>query len=485
MGYDSESKGYRIYWPGKRSVTVERNVVFNQNDLQNLNESTVIQDEAQSEGERYKFIQAPLKNTDIKTEKPDEGDFSNPEISERQSKPHQMPQSSNSITFPSIQKSQMEINPESQDKDQTSNNQYGQGKRDCLPQGTYKTMNNGLIAAITKFDNETQPAVPEELLESSDGYSNQLGDLPLDMALVGYSSTDPKTLDEALHGLNAKQWQETLEYEISQLKKLNTWIVEDLPKGQTTIPCSEVIKVKQGPDREVKSYRVRIVAGGHRQVEGINYSETFSSAAKMLTVHTVLANAAHQDWEIEHIDVKSAYLNAPLKEVIYMRPPHSVLKPGQEGKVLRPLKGQYGLKQAGRGWYLEMARVFLTDPGFKQSHIDYSVFYCQTEKEHTIVAVATDNMAVTSKYAANAERFKSMVKEHWEITDHRPIQWFLGFEIKRNHKARMISINQCAYIESMVDKFRLTRVKHISTPMEPNAQFTTKQSHLLKIRPLA
>ena len=64
-----------------------------------------------------------------------------------------------------------------------------------------------------------------------------------------------------------------------------------------------------------------IVAGGHRQVEGVNYSETFSSVAKMPTVQVVLANAATQDWEIEHVDVKSAYLNAMLKETIYMKPP--------------------------------------------------------------------------------------------------------------------------------------------------------------------
>jgi len=106
---------------------------------------------------------------------------------------------------------------------------------------------------------------------------------------------------------------------------------------------------------------VRIIAGGHRQVEGVNYTETFSAAAKMPTVQVILANAAHQDWEIEHVDVKSAYFNAPL---IYMKPPRGVLKPGQEGKVLRLKKGLYGLKQAGRGWYLKMSRVFLKELGF-------------------------------------------------------------------------------------------------------------------------
>ena len=97
--------------------------------------------------------------------------------------------------------------------------------------------------------------------------------------------------------------------EINQLQKFGTWVIEDLPKGQTAIPCSEVLQVKQGPGGEVQSYRVRIMAGGHRQVEGVNYTETFSVAAKMPTVRTVLANASHQDWEIEHVDVKSAYLD--------------------------------------------------------------------------------------------------------------------------------------------------------------------------------
>ena len=105
---------------------------------------------------------------------------------------------------------------------------------------------------------------------------------------------------------------------------------------------------------------------------------------------------------MEHINVKSAYLNAPLKEDTYMRPLRGILKPGQEGKVLKLLKGPYGLKKAGRGWYLEISRVLITEMEFKCSGIDHSVFYKRKGKKHTIVAVATDNMAVTSKCAVDA-----------------------------------------------------------------------------------
>ena len=126
--------------------------------------------------------------------------------------------------------------------------------------------------------------IPEGVESGVREVSNYPYELPLDVAALGHSDLDPKTFDEALHGPNAKEWQEALDYEINQLQKLGMWVVEDLPAGQTTIPCSEVVRVKRGLDGEVQSYRVQIMAGGHRQVEGVNYTETFSAAAKMPTV---------------------------------------------------------------------------------------------------------------------------------------------------------------------------------------------------------
>ena len=118
-----------------------------------------------------------------------------------------------------------------------------------------------------------------------------------DFALVRNIGPDPKTLDKALCGPNAKHWQKALEYEIGQLEKLETWDIIDLPQGHTAIPCSKVIKVKCRPNSETLSYWVRIIAGGHRQVKGINYMETFSAPAKMPTVHVVLA----QYFTVPHI----------------------------------------------------------------------------------------------------------------------------------------------------------------------------------------
>ena len=67
VGYDSKSKGFRIYWPTKRSITVERNVVFNGNNIQEKENSTVTVG-VQSEGEKDKVIQHPENITEVENQ---------------------------------------------------------------------------------------------------------------------------------------------------------------------------------------------------------------------------------------------------------------------------------------------------------------------------------------------------------------------------------------------------------------------------------
>ena len=141
-----------------------------------------------------------------------------------------------------MQKTQTKAHTESQDKDQPVNNQYGHKKRDRLPQGSYRTMNEGLVATVTTVVDLDQVVSPEELHNDPDCYINCFQDLPPDLSLSSYSGVDPKMLDKALRGPNTKEWQEAHKYEISQLEKSKTWVVEDLPRGHTAIPVEDKVQ---------------------------------------------------------------------------------------------------------------------------------------------------------------------------------------------------------------------------------------------------
>ena len=94
-------------------------------------------------------------------------------------------------------------------------------------------------------------------------------------------------------------------------------------------------------------YKARLVTKGYTQVQGIDYEETFSPVARYKSIWYLLAHAALQDWEIEAMDVKLAYLHGVLEEEIYMEQPEGFVAKGEEDKVCKLVRSLYGLKQAG------------------------------------------------------------------------------------------------------------------------------------------
>ena len=96
-----------------------------------------------------------------------------------------------------------------------------------------------------------------------------------------------------------------------------------------------------------RCYKARLVAKGYTQVQGIDYEETFSPVARYESIRYLLTHATLQDWEIEAMDVKLAYLHGVLKEEIYMEQLEGFVAKGEEDKVCRLVRSLYGLKQAG------------------------------------------------------------------------------------------------------------------------------------------
>ena len=110
-------------------------------------------------------------------------------------------------------------------------------------------------------------------------------------------------------------------------------------------------------DGNVHVYKARLVAKGFRQVQGVDYDETFSLVAMLKSIRIILAIAAHFDYEIWQMDVKTAFLNRNLIEDVYMMQPKGFVNLTNAGKICKLRKSIYELKQASRSWNIHFDEV--------------------------------------------------------------------------------------------------------------------------------
>jgi hypothetical protein len=101
----------------------------------------------------------------------------------------------------------------------------------------------------------------------------------------------------------------------------NTTELTKLLEGRIAISNKWVFRIKRKANSEIDRYRARLVARGLSQTRGIDFQETFAPIAKLPSIRTMLALAVALDLEIHQMDVKSAFLNRELEEVIYMVQP--------------------------------------------------------------------------------------------------------------------------------------------------------------------
>ena len=124
-----------------------------------------------------------------------------------------------------------------------------------------------------------------------------------------------------------------------------------LPKGKKSIRCKWVFKKKEGT-AGVKNarYKARLVVKGYSQIAGVDFTDVFSPVVKHSSIRALLGIVAFHDYELELLDVKTAFLHGELEEDIYMQQPEGFKVLSKEDYVCLLKRSLYGLKQSPRQW---------------------------------------------------------------------------------------------------------------------------------------
>ncbi|GJV52499.1 retrovirus-related pol polyprotein from transposon TNT 1-94 [Tanacetum coccineum] len=167
------------------------------------------------------------------------------------------------------------------------------------------------------------------------------------MFALTVSIVEPKNIKEAMAD---SAWIEAMQDELHQFDRLKVWELVDKPFGKMIIKLKWLWKNKKDEDQTVIRNKARLVAKGYAQEEGIDFEESFAPVARLEAVRIFVAHAAHKSFPIYQMDVKTAFLNGPLKEEVYVAQPEGFVDPDHPEKVyllkksLPSVKALYGFK---------------------------------------------------------------------------------------------------------------------------------------------
>lgn len=131
-----------------------------------------------------------------------------------------------------------------------------------------------------------------------------------------------------------------------------------IPKDKKLIGCKWVYRVKLKADGSIDRFKARLGAKGFNQIEGNDFHDNFSPAAKVVTVRILFVVAVINSWLLYKLDVNSAFLHDFLDEEIYMQPLKGYDN-CKESQVCKLKKSFYGLKQVARQWNTKFSKQLL------------------------------------------------------------------------------------------------------------------------------
>nr|GEZ55218.1 putative ribonuclease H-like domain-containing protein [Tanacetum cinerariifolium] len=209
--------------------------------------------------------------------------------------------------------------------------------------------------------------------------------------------------------------------------------------------------------------KARLVAQGHTQEEGIDYEEVFAPVARIEAIRLFLAYASFMGFMVYQMDVKSAFLYETIEEEVYVCQPPRFEDPNHPDKVYKVVKAIYGLHQAPRAWYETLAN-YLLENGLQRGKIDQTLFIKRQKGDILLVQIYIDDIIFGATNKDLCKSFEKLTKDKFQTSSMGELTFFLGLQVKQNNDG--IFISQDKYVAEILRKFRLTKGKSASTPID-------------------
>ena len=189
-------------------------------------------------------------------------------------------------------------------------------------------------------------------------------------------------------------------------------------------------------------------------------SDTYAPVTRLEAIRILLAYACAHNIKLYQIDVKSAFLNGYINELVYVEQPPD-FEDEKTNHVYKLRKALYGLKQAPRAWY-ERLRDFLLSKGFIMGKVDTTLFTKKIGKDLFVLQIYMDDIIFGSTNQDFGEEFGKMMASEFEMSMIGELSYFLGLQIKQIKNGTFVS--QGKYIKECSRSLAWMRAKLLVHP---------------------
>ncbi|CAI7888356.1 unnamed protein product, partial [Closterium sp. NIES-54] len=244
----------------------------------------------------------------------------------------------------------------------------------------------------------------------------------------------PRSYAEAIEGPYSSQWQAAMDAEMASWKSTGTYVDEVPPPGANIVSGMWIFRVKRPPGSP-PVFKVRYVARGFSQRQGVDLFHTFSPTPKMTTLRVLLHVPAQRDYELHSLDLSTAFLQV------------------------------YGLRQAPREWH-DTLRTTLGALGFAPSTADPSLFLrTDTTLPPFYVLVYVEDLVFATTESEALSHVKSELQKRHTCTDLGELTSYLGLRITQDRALRTITLTQSHMVQQVLRRFGFTYSSPQSTPL--------------------
>jgi len=298
-----------------------------------------------------------------------------------------------------------------------------------------------------KTSSETSSKEERALRKLDTFYNPTLGNLAMedDFCFVGGTDDNydnPESFSEAYHHPDEEErekWQEAIKKEFSDMITRKVWRYTSrrkVPTDRRIIGNKWVFKRKRNG-----VYRARLVGLGYAQIPGVDHKDNFSPVISEVAFRCVLALALKHSWEMEIVDVVTAFLYGELDETIYMTIPEGLNQHvdqvfGEDDCVILD-KSIYGLVQAARQFHKKLLHVMTKEMSFEKCKADECLLYHRNEKGAIIVCVYIDDTLCVGDAGA-VEAFKKELRAHFDTKEEGQMDEYVGCKVKRESDNELI-----------------------------------------------